>query len=375
MEHLPGRIALVYDWVTKWGGAEKVLLALNRLFPQAPLYTSVYSASTAPWAKVFPQIVPSFLNKLPLAASFHELYPWLTPFAFETFDFRQYDAVISVTSADAKGIITPPSTFHLCYCLTPTRYLWSHKSDYRNKLSLLAKTFASPAYAYLSAWDKIAAQRPDAYVSISQTVHDRVLRYYHTPSEIVYPPVDTAAFSNPALPPQYEDYFLYVGRLVSYKHPQKIITAFNQLGHRLVVVGTGRCLNELKRMARSNITFTGLIEQNQLVSLYQHAKGLIFFHEEDFGLVPVEAMAAGIPVIALNRGGASETVVPGRTGILIDSDTPQALISAVQNFSSSNYQPQIIKAWAETFSQKNFSTKFVKVFTTAWRKHKNTYTS
>ena len=158
MADLPSRVALIYDRVNKWGGAERVLLALHEMFPDAPLYTSVYNPATAGWAKVFPAVIPTFLQKFPLAKSNHELYPWLTPMAFETLKFDDYDIVISVTSADAKGIITKPGTFHLCYCLTPTRYLWSHEEFYKSQTSPLFH----PLFNYLKSWDLIASRRPDA---------------------------------------------------------------------------------------------------------------------------------------------------------------------------------------------------------------------
>ncbi len=157
MGNLPSRIALVYDRVNKWGGAERVLLALHELFPQAPLYTSVYDPDKAPWAKIFPRVIPSFLNRIPFAGNHHELIPFLTPLAFETFDFSKFDAVISVTSADAKGIVTRPGTFHFCYCLTPTRYLWSHYPDYYRQIPDLLKPFSLPWFKYLKSWDLISS--------------------------------------------------------------------------------------------------------------------------------------------------------------------------------------------------------------------------
>jgi len=365
MADLPKRIALVYDRVNKWGGAERVLLALHDLFPQAPLYTAVYHPKTAKWAKVFPDVIPTFLQRLPFAKSNHELYPWLTPLAFESLNFDQYDAVISVTSADAKGVITKPGIFHLCYCLTPTRYLWSHEQLYKQQVS----SVYHPVFKYLKFWDQIACRRPDSYVAISRTVRDRISSYYHQTSDVVYPPVDTDIYSIPQPGPSIRDFFLYVGRLVFHKQPELVIRAFNQINLPLVIVGTGSEEKKLKKIAKSHIHFTGLVSQNTLMSYYQYARAIIFFHEEDFGLVPVEAHAAGKPVIALNRGGASEIVIHGRTGLLIDDDSEEALKKAVGDFSNFSFDPEFIRSRAREFSLKRFKSEFVKVFTSEWTKY------
>ncbi len=199
MADLPQRIAIIYDRVTKWGGAEQVLLALHDLFPTAPLFTSVYSPKKTSWAKVFPQIVPTFLQHFSFIVNHHEYFPWLMPLAFESLNFNDYDAVISVTSAEAKDIITSPATFHLCYCLTPTRYLWSHQKSYASQTGLLAK----PLFRYMKEVDQITSQRPDTYVAISDVVHDRIKNYYHRDSVVIYPPVDVTKFT-PSFPAQWD---------------------------------------------------------------------------------------------------------------------------------------------------------------------------
>lgn len=297
MDNFPKKIALVYDRVNKWGGAEEVLLALHEIFPDAPLYTSVYSPQSAPWAKVFPHVYTSFLQKIPFLRTHHEWMPFLMPLAFESFNFHGYDAVISVTSSDAKGIITPPGVFHFCYCLTPTRYLWSHRQEYS---SHVPKIFHS-VFDYLQRWDLVAAARPDALVSISNTVKDRVGKFYHRDSEVLYPPVNTSMPKH-IVPPLETSYFLYLGRLVSYKNPYGVIQAFNQLGKQLVVIGSGAEEKRLKKIAQPNIAFKGFLSHAEKLSYLKHCQALVFFHEEDFGIVPVEAQAHGRPVIALNKG-------------------------------------------------------------------------
>jgi glycosyltransferase involved in cell wall biosynthesis len=383
MADLPKRIAIVYDRVNKWGGAERTLLALHELFPQAPLYTSVYDSDQAPWAKVFPEVISSFLNRIPFAKNHHELIPFLTPIAFEAFDFSEFEAVITVTSADAKGIVTKPGTYHFCYCLTPTRYLWSHNLDYYRLIPDLLKPISIPWFKYLKKWDLIAAKRPDTYLAISKTVQTRIKKYYHQESEIVYPPVNTEFFSDTVgekingLP---EKYFLFIGRLVSYKNPELVISAFTKSNIPLVVVGKGSInwgnplLNfKTRKQSNANIFYMDWVSDDQLVYLLNNCEGFIHFHEEDFGILPVEAMAAGKPVIGINRGGVAETVIDGLTGILSQSDSENSLVSIIKNFSPEKFDSYFIKNYAKKFSRERFNREFVKVFSTQWKKYKNTY--
>jgi glycosyltransferase involved in cell wall biosynthesis len=374
MADLSPRIALVYDRVNKWGGAEAVLTVLHDMFPSAVLYTSVYNSESALWAKIFPDVIPTFLQKLPLARSNHELFPWLTPIAFETLRFNEYDAVISVTSADAKGIITQPQTFHMCYCLTPTRYLWSHFEDYQKQLDPLLAPVTYPIFNHLKKWDLVASRRPDAFVAISNTVKERIQRYYHQESSVVYPPVDIDVYTRPVPPPTIKDFFLYAGRLVSYKRPDVVVNVFNELNLPLVVIGTGKEEKKLKKIAKPHILFKGFVSHEEKIQFFQHCQALIFFHEEDFGIVPVEAQAAGRPVIALNRGGASETVIHGKTGILIDDSSPSALQQAVLQFSPQMFDSNSIREHSRKYSQERFKQEFAKVFNTEWKKYKSIYT-
>ena len=352
MADLPSRVALIYDRVNKWGGAERVLLALHEMFPDAPLYTSVYNPATAGWAKVFPAVIPTFLQKFPLAKSNHELYPWLTPMAFETLKFDDYDIVISVTSADAKGIITKPGTFHLCYCLTPTRYLWSHEEFYKSQTSPLFH----PLFNYLKSWDLIASRRPDAYMAISQTVQNRISKFYDLPSEVIYPPIDFDIYSQPSPAPSLKDFFLYVGRLVAYKQAQLLVEIFNDLKLPLAIIGTGSLESKLKAMAAPNIYFLGHLSEIDLVAHYQHARAVLYIHEEDFGLVPLEAHAAGTPVIGLNKGGVTETVIHGQTGLLLDSVAD--LKNAILNFDPAQFDREFIKSHAQKFAKDRFKREF-----------------
>ena len=364
------KVALVYDRVNKWGGAERGLLALHELFPEAPLYTSVFNSNTAPWTRVFRQIYSSFLQKVPGAAKRHELFPFLMPIAFETFDFSNYQLVISVTSEAAKGIITCPGTYHLCYLLTPTRYLWSGYDEYFNN-SL--KRFASrPIVSYLRSWDLMASHRPDKIISISQEVAKRTREYYGIKSDVIYPPVNTDRYSkkitNWRVKSKLEkngiawgQYFLVVGRLVSYKKTDLVIEAFNQLKRPLVVIGIGSEQKKLQNKAGKNIYFTGAVTEQDLSFYYQGAKALIFPQSEDFGIVAVEAQAAGKPVIAYRAGGALETVVENKTGIFFDSQTVNSLKGALMSFDPANFKREDCIANAQRFTKEKFLMDFGKL--------------
>lgn len=353
------KVAFVYDRVNKWGGAEQVLLTLYDLFPDAPLYTSVYNSSTAKWAKVFPDIIPSFLQRIPLARKRHDLFPLFMPIAFESLDLSDYDLVISVTSEAAKGIITGTNTYHICYCLTPTRYLWSGYEEYLGKRA--KSYFAQPVVSYLRKWDGIAAQRPDMMVAISKTVADRIKRYYKRESEIIYPPVDTGKFKNINQNLKRDGYFLVVSRLVPYKKVELVVKVFNKLELPLVVVGTGSEENRLKKQSRSNIRFVGLVSNEEVVRHYQGSKALIFPQEEDFGIVAVEAQAAGKPVIAFRKGGATETIVEGKTGLFFDFQTEDALISALKKFNVYTFNPEDCIKNSQKFSKEKFLKEFAKL--------------
>lgn len=353
------KVALVYDRVNKWGGAERVLLALHKLFPAAPLYTSVYNPAGAGWAKVFPEVVTSFLQNFPLAKTHHELYAFLMPLAFESFDFSEYDLVISVTSEAAKGIITKPGTLHICYCLTPTRYLWSGHETYFN--TPLKRALASPMILYLRAWDQVAAQRPDAVVGISQEVVDRIRRYYGRSAQLIYPPIDLEKFKNQR--PK-NGYFLVVSRLVPYKRVDLVVEVFNRLKWPLVIVGTGSQEKRLRSMSGGNIHFAGFVPEGQLPAYYAGCAALVMPQEEDFGMVAVEANAAGRPAVAYRAGGAAEIVIEGQTGIFFEEQTASCLFETIKKFSPAQFSPADCRRNAMRFCLDKFLHKFGKlVFT------------
>lgn len=364
------KVALVYDRVNKIGGAERVLGALHEIWPEAPLYTTVYNPKTAPWADDF-VVIPSFLQKFPLARTNHELYPWLAPLAFESFNFDDYDVVISVTSAEANGVITKPGTLHLCYCLTPTRYLWSHHEEYfKNRL---LRFLGKPIVSYLRSWDKIAAQRPDIYLAISKHVQKRMKKYYKRESEIIYPPVDVKKWKMGGERggiyregTDKEGYFLVVSRLVPYKKVDIAVKAFNKLGLPLKIVGIGSQMGKLKKMASDNVEFVGQLTDEALLGYYQRCTAVVFPQEEDFGIVPLEAAACGKPVIAYGVGGALETVIKGVTGEFFKYQTVKSLMTAVVGFKPGKYKPEDCRRQAEKFGVEVFKKKFEDLVLKEW---------
>jgi glycosyltransferase involved in cell wall biosynthesis len=370
------RVALVYDRVTKWGGAERVLVALHRLWPDAPLYTAVYDKKRARWADVF-SVIPSFLQYIPFANRLHELLPWITPMAFESFSFDDFDVVISVTSAEAKGIITKPNVLHICYCLTPTRYLWSGYDQYRKDAGLgivngIAGFWLTKLAPTLRVWDRVAAARPDTYLAISNRVKDRIKKYYdRTTQEVIYPPVETALFSKQLLdmPNVSEPYFLTVSRLVGYKRVDVLIRAFNKSGQKLVIIGDGHQKKYLKQIARSNIEFIDHhLTDLELVRYHQGCRAFVYAADEDFGIAVVEAQASGKPVIAYSQSAVAESVLDGKTGILYHSQTPEALIDALKNFETMVFDPKRCRENAAQFDIKIFEKRMRQFVEHAYKK-------
>jgi glycosyltransferase involved in cell wall biosynthesis len=349
------KVAIVYDRVNKWGGAERVLLALHDMFPDAPLYTSVYDAKKASWAKVFPEIHTSILQKIPFAKGNHELLGVFMPLIFEAFDLSGYDLVVSVTSESAKGVITGPNTIHICYLLTPTRYLWSHYEEYF--ANPILRLISLPAVRYLRKWDRLAASRPDYIFAISGEISARVRKFYGRKAFLVHPP--STLKGKMTKKPKKADSYLLVSRLVKYKKVDLAIRAFNILGKKLVIAGTGREEKNLRKIAGKNIRFTGHLKDSDLIKLYQTSRALVMPQHEDFGLVSIEAQSFGLPVVAFGKGGARDTVIHGKTGVLFGNQTADSLIYAVRLFEDVFYnlsEREIINNSLK-FSEKEFKQK------------------
>ena len=345
------RIALVHDYLVQDGGAERVLSALQEQFPQAPTFT-LLANKNHPQAKNR-KIITSYLGKWPGS---HRFYQWLMPLmpsAVEMLDLTGYDVILSTSSSFAKGIIAPSESIHICYCHTPTRFLWQERFGYLKNLPQphLLRRIAPRLFHHLRTWDAIAATRPDIILTNSKTSRDRIRHYYHRDAEIIPPPVDTDLIT-----PQHRrgTYWLAGGRLVTYKRFDLVVQAFNILGLPLKIFGTGPDEMQLRRIAKSNIQFLGYVTEEQKRELFHEAIAFLHPQIEDFGITAVEAMAAGKPVLTNHLGGGAETVLHEQTGIHIPIMTADDIVGAVRNFHPEAFPVQQIRSRAEAFSKNTF---------------------
>ena len=357
------KIAIVHDFLTKLGGAENVLLAMHDLFPDAPIYTLLYdeegTRSKLKNCEIHTSSLqkrPAFLRKRPkfLFAKFSQ--------AIEEFDFSEYDIVISSSNSFAHGIITKPKTFHLSYCYSPMRYVWDWTNEYleENNVGMGIKGIYIRNIIHKNRiWDKVASDRVDQWVAISKTVQERINKYYHADSKVVYSPANVEKIEMAKGEP--DDYFVIVSRLEPYKKIELAIEAFNKMNKQLIIIGVGSELSTLKKQAGSTVEFLGWQSDESVYEYLRNAKALIFPGEEDYGLTPIEAMACGRPVVAYSKGGVTETVVSGKTGVFFDEQTPESLISAVEKLESSysNFYPDACRYQAEKFSVAKFNESFL----------------
>ncbi|MEP7167661.1 MAG: glycosyltransferase [Candidatus Woesebacteria bacterium] len=356
------KIAFVYDRVNKFGGAERVLLALRTQFPNSVLFTSVYDDQSASWVGDW-EVRTSFLQRIPFAKNHHEWFGWLMPLAFETLDFSGFDVIISVTSEAAKGIITNPNQIHICYCLTPTRYLWSHTHEYeKGNFGWVKRLF----FTKLREWDYIAGQRPDKMIAISEHVAKRIHKYYKREVDhIISPPVNVVKKEMERARSQ--DYFLIVSRLVPYKRVDLAIQSCLKANQKLVIVGTGNDEARLRTIAQGSdlIAFTGFVSEADLGSYYQSAKALLCPQEEDFGIVSVEAQSFGIPVISYSDSGVAETIIPKKTGLLFTQQTVSSLEQALLEYEQMSWDHTQIRESISRFDERHFKNAFAKVVSDA----------
>ena len=340
------KAALVHDWMNQIGGAEDVLENMAGMFPDSPIFTSLYAPERMPdhWRQW--DIRTSFIDRLPFAHKKQQLYFPLYPLAFEQFDTGGYDLVLSNKSGFCHGVKTSPETIHICYCLTPTRYVWRFE-QYAEKenLSRPTRLLIKPFLSYLRIWDRRAAGRVDHFIAISEEVRRRIAEIYGRESTIIYPPVDIGRFE---LSRTLEDYYLFVGRLVPYRRIDLLIEAFNQMDLPLVIAGSGRDRPRLEAMAGPTITFLGYVPDEKLPDLFARCRAFVFPGEEDFGIAPIQAMASGRPVIAYAAGGAVETVVPG-AGRLFAEQSVAAMIEVVEGFDPESVDQSFVRAHAEKY--------------------------
>lgn len=349
-------MALVHDYLIQDGGAERVLQVFQDMWPDSPTYVLMHDPKRVGPAFDGRDIRTSFLQRLPLGLKTYRFLLPLMPLATESYDLRGYDAVLSSTSAFAKGIVTRPETVHFCYCHTPTRYLWSDTDSYVDGLNL-PKPVRQAVRLYLPrlrAWDRLAADRVDRFIANSETVRRRIWRYYGRKSTVIHPPIETERFS---VSEDIGDYYLAGGRLVAYKRFDIAVRAFSDLGLPLKIFGDGPETERLGKMAGPNVEFLGRVNEKEKAELYRHAIAYLNPQEEDFGITAVEAMASGRPVIAYRKGGATETVVEGVTGRFLDSQNWKELAETVRRFDHRRFDPQAIRRHAEKFSAERFREK------------------
>ncbi|HCW32892.1 MAG: glycosyl transferase group 1 [Candidatus Peregrinibacteria bacterium GW2011_GWE2_39_6] len=357
------KIALVHDFILKLGGAERVLKVLSDLFPHAPIYTLLYNESRTGQILPASRIRTSTLQKLPHFIRNHHryLFPWM-PKAIESFDFSGYDLVISSSSAYAHGIITNSHTKHLCYCHSPMRYAWDWTNEYLRELKLnpLKRHLIGKLLKKIRIWDFYAADRVDQYLANSKHVQNRLAKYYRKPSKIIYPPVDIDRFT---VTPHHENYFLIVSTLTRYKNIERAIQLFNKVRKRLVIIGEGPDCQRLKQMAGPQIDFLGFKPDEVVKEYLENCRAFIFPGEEDFGIAPVEAMACGKPVLAYNKGGVKESVIPGITGEFFDEPTISSMEDGLARLlaNTKQYDPALIRKQAEKFSKEHFEMEIRKL--------------
>jgi glycosyltransferase involved in cell wall biosynthesis len=349
------KVAIVHDWLNQMGGAEGVLEDLVELFPEAPVYTSIYWPEAMPAAYRAWDIRTTWMDRLPGIYRHHQPYLALYPLAFGGQELRGYDLVLSNKSAFCLGVRTPPETHHICYCLTPTRYVWDFETYVaREQVAVAAQKLVRPFLGWLQRWEREAAERVDAFVAISHTVQERIQRVYGRDSVVIHPPVDTERFVPTS---DHDDYFLVVSRLIPYKRIDLAVKAFTDLGLPLWIGGEGRDRVSLEAMAGPNVRFLGRVPDEELGELLGRCRAFIFPGLEDFGIAPVEAMAAGRPVIAYAGGGALDTVAEGVTGVFFRDHTADSLAGAVGRFDETAFDPAAIQAHAQKFAKAAFKAR------------------
>lgn len=368
--HTSPRVAIVHEWLTGMRGGEKCVEALCEIFPDATLFTLLHvEGSVSPVIERMP-IRTSFIQRLPFARTRYRHYLPLFPSAITRFDLSGFDIVISSNHAVAKGVKTGPGTLHICYCHTPMRYIWHLYDDYfgAGKAGVMTRLAMKLFAPYLRRWDIQTARNPHHFIANSQNVRRRINQLYHRDAVVIYPPVDTAFFTLSTTP---GEYFLIVSAFVPYKRIDLAIEAFNRLDDRLVIIGDGPEDSRLRALAGRNIEFHGWQPDERLREYYARCSALIFPGEEDFGIVPLEAMASGKPVIAYAKGGALETVVDSpqlRTGVLFPEQSVESLLQAIRRFKETTFSPHQLRAHALSFDREVYKRKMLDFIISAWNR-------
>lgn len=364
------KLVLVHDWLNQIGGAEDVLADLVDLFPQAPVYTSLYAPELMPASYEDWDIRTLWLDRMPGIHNHHQPYLPLYPVAWDQLDLSNYDVVLSNKSGFCHGLrFNPDTTVHVCYCLAPTRYVWQLDAYIaREGLGGAAQAVLRPLVAAMKRWDYNAAQRVTHFIAISTEIQQRIRQFYDRDSVIIYPPVDTSRFQ-PVTLSEVEDYFLIVSRLIPYKRIDLAVKAATELGLPLKIAGRGRDLERLQAIAGPTVEFLGFVPDADLPGLMARARAFIFPGLEDFGIAPVQAQAAGRPVIAFKGGGALDTVIPGKTGEFFDAAEVESLIDVLGKFDGRQYNPEFIRQHALKFDVEVFRQQIQAFAEQAWNAH------
>ncbi len=356
------KIAIVHDWLVNYMGSEKCVESFTNIWPESDVFTIVDFLKEDDRKLILKgkKAIASFIGKLPLASKIHRHYFPLFPLAVEQFDLSRYDAVISSSHAFAKGVLTHAAQIHICYCHTPVRYAWDLYHSYLKESGAgkgIKGLIARTALHYVRLWDYSTRNRPDYFIANSKYIARRIRKVYDRDASVIYPPVDTKKFS---LCKEKEDYYVIAARFVPYKRVDLIVEAFTAMpDKKLLVIGDGPEEKKIRNLAGGNIRFAGYLPQDKLISKIGKAKAFLFAAEEDFGITIVEAQACGTPVIAFGRGGASETVIEGVSGVLFSEQTPASVIEAVNKFEKTGgtFDYEKIRKHAESFSREVFESK------------------
>jgi glycosyltransferase involved in cell wall biosynthesis len=354
------RVAIVHYWLVGMRGGERVVERLLKLFPNADIFTHVYDPAKTSAQINAVQVKTTFINGLPLSRRFYQYYLPLMPMALEQLDLTGYDLIISSESGPAKGVITDPDALHVCYCHSPMRYLWDHYHLYRKDANPLARAAMPWIYHRMRQWDFSSSGRVDRFAANSQFVQSRIRKNWRRESEVIHPPVDTGLFI-PSL--DIDDAYLWVGQMVPYKRPDLVVEAFNATGLPLLMVGDGAMSKRLKAIAKPNIRFVDRLDFDALRRAYSRARALVFTAEEDFGMVPVEAMASGRPVLAFGNGGVRDSIVPERTGLFFTQQSAESLIDGIERMEAwlPHFDPGEAIAQARLFAPEIFDAKIMQL--------------
>ena len=358
------KIAIVHDYLNQYGGAERVIEVMHEIFPEAPVFTSIYQPENMPDSFKKMDIRVTFMQKFPFLDRFYKKYFMLYPIAMKSLKVKDFDLIISSSSSFAKGVRKRKNAVHVCYCYTPTRFVWYYNSYIKKEnFSKIISTFLLPLFIKsLKKWDLRAVEGVDKFIAISNHIKNKIKACYKRDSEVIYPPVDFEKFNIRQASKERGSYFLVVSRLNAYKNIDMAINACKKINQNLKIIGTGLYLKELKKIAGDSkkIEFLGRVSDEELSNYYSGCRALIFPGEEDFGISPLEAQASGKPVIAYAKGGALETIIDGETGIFFKEDNEDSLSESISDFISmeNKFIPEVIRKHALKFDKEVFKKSF-----------------